>query len=276
MYNRAELKEAAKAQFKKNYVKAVIAALIITLITGFAGGRGTRTTYNVVVNGNDVTVGEQDFDIPSILNNGPWNDMDHPPITVLPNQNTNVHLSGIAALAVAAGIVFGILIFGTIGILIISLTIGVLEVGINRFFIKNAKAEDPSLGELGYGFSSDYGNVFKGYFLCTIYPFLWSFLFVIPGIIKGYSYQLVPYILAEDKVRAAEALRMSEALMRGHKMDAFMLDLSFIGWQILNILTAGLLGIFYVNPYVSQAKADFYLKITQGTYGVVDPEYIAR
>ena len=56
MYNRAELKEAAKAQFKKNYVKAVIAALIITLITGFAGGRGTRTTYNVVVNGNDVTV----------------------------------------------------------------------------------------------------------------------------------------------------------------------------------------------------------------------------
>ena len=87
-------------------------------------------------------------------------------------------------------------------------------------------------------------------------------LFVVPGIMKAYSYRLVPYILADNTdIAPMDALKLSQEMMNGHRMNAFILDLSFIGWFILTLLTCGLLGIFYVNPYYHATNAELYLAI---------------
>ncbi len=120
----------------------------------------------------------------------------------------------------------------------------------------------PKLKDAFAGFE-DYFAAFKVYLLMTVYVLLWSLLLIIPGIIKAYSYSMSMYILAENKgMSAKEALAKSEQLMRGHKMDYFVLELSFIGWGILSLLTFGFAGIWAV-PYMQTSFAIFYKKLKQ-------------
>ena len=93
---------------------------------------------------------------------------------------------------------------------------------------------------------------------------LWSLLLVVPGVIKSYEYRLVEYVMAENPGMAAmEAIARSKALMQGNKWNAFVLDLSFLGWNILNACTFGILGIFYVQPYQMLTNAALYEKLKQ-------------
>lgn len=93
----------------------------------------------------------------------------------------------------------------------------------------------------------------------TIYHFLWS-LTVVGYFVKRYSYYLVPYIQAENaSVTPKEAINLSRKMMDGHKWECFLMELSFIGWILLSILTFGLVGIFYYNPYHCAAAAEFYV-----------------
>ena len=97
-----------------------------------------------------------------------------------------------------------------------------------------------------------------GMFLMGVFIFLWSLLFVIPGIIKAFSYAMTPYILEEHpELTANEAIDHSRAMMKGHKFDLFWLYLSFIGWGILCIPTLGI-GTFWLIPYMQTAQASFY------------------
>ena len=97
-----------------------------------------------------------------------------------------------------------------------------------------------------------------GMFLMSVFVFLWSMLFVIPGIIKAFSYAMTPYILEEHpELTANEAIDHSRAMMKGHKFDLFWLYLSFIGWGILCIPTLGI-GTFWLIPYMQTAQASFY------------------
>ncbi|MBE6644856.1 MAG: DUF975 family protein [Ruminococcaceae bacterium] len=126
---------------------------------------------------------------------------------------------------------------------------------------------------------SNYGDLFcyfknwkaaaKTQLLRVVYIFLWSLLFLIPGIIATYRYALVPYILAEfPEISAKEALSMSKKLMRGNKARLFYLEMSFVGWAILCALSFGI-GFLWLNPYISAAKADFYREIS-GTRPVLE------
>lgn len=91
-----------------------------------------------------------------------------------------------------------------------------------------------------------------GYAWMMLFTFLWSLLFAIPGIVKAYSYALTPYILAKyPEVQAKEALKVSMKIMDGKKAELFVLQLSFIGWAMLAGITFGLLGIFFVIPYMT-------------------------
>ena len=95
-------------------------------------------------------------------------------------------------------------------------------------------------------------------FVTTIYQFLWS-LTIIGGFIKSYSYRMVPYILAENPdMKANETIRLSRELMKGHKWECFVADLSFLGWWLLESITFGLSGIFYSNPYKAAFFAEYY------------------
>lgn len=95
-------------------------------------------------------------------------------------------------------------------------------------------------------------------FLMTLKVLLWSLLLIIPGIIKAYAYALTPYIVVEHpEMSASEVLSESERLMEGHKFDFFWLQLSFIGWFILSLLTLGI-GFFWLEPYCQTSIASFY------------------
>ena len=98
-----------------------------------------------------------------------------------------------------------------------------------------------------------------GYAWMMLFTFLWSLLFVIPGIVKAYSYALTPYILAKyPEVQAKEALKVSMKIMDGKKAELFVLQLSFIGWAMLAGITFGLLGIFFVIPYMAITDTLWY------------------
>ena len=106
-------------------------------------------------------------------------------------------------------------------------------------------------------------NVFRDLFIL-----LWTLLLIVPGIIKSYSYRLVPYILSENPhMDRKRALELSQQMMDGHKMEAFVLELSFFGWFLLSALTCGLVGIFYVNPYLDATFAEFYVAIRTESIG---------
>jgi uncharacterized membrane protein len=119
------------------------------------------------------------------------------------------------------------------------------------------------IGDFLFAFKSGYyGNIVVTMFMMNLKIFLWSLLFIIPGIIKAYEYRMVPYILAEHpEMSYSEVLEASSRMMDGQKMNAFILDLSFIGWEILNILTMGILGVFFVDPYVRATEAELYLAL---------------
>ena len=86
----------------------------------------------------------------------------------------------------------------------------------------------------------------------------WSLLFIIPGIIKSFSYAMTPFIIEEyPELTATEAIHRSRMMMRGHKFDLFWLLLSFIGWGILNIFTLGI-GTLWLVPYMETSMAAFY------------------
>jgi uncharacterized membrane protein len=107
--------------------------------------------------------------------------------------------------------------------------------------------------------------------LMSVFILLWSLLFLIPGIVAAYRYRLALYLMADDpELGAMDAIRQSKVLMNGYKGQAFVLDLSFIGWWLLTPLTLGILGL-WVTPYFSVTCANFYQAVLRGADGQEEP-----
>ncbi len=116
---------------------------------------------------------------------------------------------------------------------------------------------DVKIGDMFVGFN-DYGRVFVTILLQNLYIVLWSLLLVVPGIIKAISYSQTIYILKDNpELKFNGAIERSMAMMEGHKMEAFLLGISFIGWLLLGVLTLGI-GMLWVTPYMNTAYAHFY------------------
>ena len=99
--------------------------------------------------------------------------------------------------------------------------------------------------------------------LLDVYTILWMFT-IVGGVIKSYSYILVPYIVAENPdISPNEAITLSRKMMKGHKWERFLLQLSFIGWDILGVLTLGILNVFYVNPYKESVYCEYYVRLRE-------------
>jgi uncharacterized membrane protein len=132
-----------------------------------------------------------------------------------------------------------------------------LEIGFVNAFRKLLAFGDDNL--LGNTFNfSNYWRKVGGMILVGIFTFLWTLLLVIPGIIKAFSYSMTKYILDDNpELSASEAIHRSRMMMRGHKFDLFYLYLSFIGWFLLCLLTAGI-GFLWLAPYVDTSLAAFY------------------
>lgn len=127
------------------------------------------------------------------------------------------------------------------------------------------KEEKPYMAAFSVFTENRFGPELINFVLVSIFTFLWTWLLIIPGIIKAYSYSMTPYIVkdmvASDKqVGATDGINASKELMKGHKMALFIFDLSFLGWNILAAITCGL-GYLWVTPYYQTAKANFYRHI---------------
>lgn len=269
MWDRKELKARGKAAFQGNYWKCVLVAFLMMALVfgglGTAGREGGRINLNLNQGSHSAPALTAPDNFEHISGSGGEQSIDQLPPEIqefLTRPNEETHDPAVVAivLAVAGGII-GIMIL--LGSLVKILVMNPLEVGCKGFFLRNSTAP-ASLNEIGYGFQ-DWGRNVWTMFLRDLFTCLWGLLFVIPGIVKHYSYQLVPYLMAEDPtLRGTDAITLSRKLMRGHKWRAFVLDLSFLGWLILSGLTAGLLGIFYVNPYIYATDAELYRAIREG------------
>lgn len=119
------------------------------------------------------------------------------------------------------------------------------------------KGKDVDFGVLFEGFQ-DYSRIFVTKLLQGIYTALWSLLLVVPGVIKYYSYAMTDYILKEEpEMKNNAAIEKSMAMMENNKMKLFLLDLSFIGWALLAIVTFGI-GFLFLQPYMQVSRAAFY------------------
>ena len=137
---------------------------------------------------------------------------------------------------------------------------GVLQMGYARFLLNQHDGQEFRFGDL-FSMFDYFGTGFAQRFLRSLYEILWSLLFIIPGIMKSYSYAMTPFILAENpNMSASQAIRASEELMDDYRWELFVLDISFIGWAILAALTLNL-GNIALNPYKNAAYAAFYRQL---------------
>ena len=140
---------------------------------------------------------------------------------------------------------------------------GTVELGYAKFLLKQHDRKELQFSNLFSQFDR-FGTGFAQKFLRTLFIVLWSLLFIIPGIVKGLSYAMTPFILEDHpEMTASEAIKASMRLMDGHKMDLFILGLTFIGWSLLACLTMGI-GFLFLNPYMNAAYAAFYRSISTG------------
>lgn len=148
---------------------------------------------------------------------------------------------------------------GTAGMLsLVSFILGgVIQLGYASYLLKQQDREIYTIKELFSQFDR-FGQGFLQAFLRGLYTFLWTLLFLIPGIVKSYAYAMTPFLMAEDpNLSAKEAIKLSQEKMRGHKGELFWLGLTFFGWSILAALTGGI-GYIFLNPYMNAAYAAFY------------------
>ena len=137
---------------------------------------------------------------------------------------------------------------------------GTIQLGYSVYLLKQYHRQETSIGDLFSQFFR-FGTGFAQQFLVNLYTFLWTLLFIVPGIIKIFSYAMTPFILADDpNLTANQAITRSRELMDGHKWELFVLNLTFIGWEILGALCFGI-GLLWVTPYKNAAYAAFYRQI---------------
>ena len=136
-----------------------------------------------------------------------------------------------------------------------------LSYGVLWFFKNLRKGADYPM--ITSAFSKEkYWKVVENGFWIVLEVALWLLLLIVPGVIKSYELRFVPYILDDNPdISREEAFSMSKAMTDGHKKDLFVIDLSFLGWILLSILSLGILYIFYVGPYMYITQALVYEKI---------------
>lgn len=228
MWNRAELKMRGNMAFKKNYVSAVVVALLMGIFGTVSGESSARRV----------------------------------------SENSDIYSGNLFNVGMITGLLAGIATIVILIVLVAKVFVGnLLKMGGYRFFILNQTAQ-PGIGTLLDGFrSGHYVNIVLTMFLRDLFTALWSLLLVVPGIVKHYEYLMVPYIIAENPAMDyKEAFQISKQMMDGEKMEAFIMDLSFLGWYLLSAVTCGLLAIFYVNPYVQASFAEMYTFNKQKAY----------
>ena len=164
----------------------------------------------------------------------------------------------IGAISGLAGVVLNLIPGG--GLISLIIVTPAFALSITRVYLNLLIGVTPDVKDAFSGFD-DFWAALKVNFLVGLFTYLWSLLLIIPGIVKAYSYSMALYILAENKGKAAlECINESKEMTNGHKMDLFVLSLSFIGWFLLVGITFGIAYI-WVGPYMQATFANAYVTL---------------
>lgn len=166
-----------------------------------------------------------------------------------------------------------IMIVGSIVSIFLS---GQLMVGEMNFYTKLHNKQNPEINTLFHNFGENVISNFITYLIQSLYMALWMLLFIVPGIIKSFSYSMTMYLKSKKpELTANEAITMSRKLMDGNKWKLACLEFSFIGWILLSILTLGI-GIVFVIPYMQSTTVAFYEDIYNKAFNNVTNEEISN
>lgn len=177
-------------------------------------------------------------------------------------------LQGKWGLAVGVTVVYLVIVMALqsakqVGPLASFLVSGPFAGGLAIFALAIARNQEAKFEQLFDGFKR-FGVYFVAYLLMIVFILLWSLLLIVPGIIAAFSYSMIFYIIADDpSISASDALKRSKAMMQGNKGKLFGLQLRFLGWAILCILTAGI-GFLWLIPYIQVSTAKFYEDLKGG------------
>lgn len=256
MWTRKLLKQNAKVAFRRNFWLCVAVSLIAMLLGASSTGSKVEFTYEV----SETEYGSQYDDLDAILGEDATDD----------NMDIfyDFMFSSIPILIVMMVIIIIVVIVFVI------LVSNIINIGHKRFYLEN-REHKTKIAKVFYGFTGGrYANNVWVMFCRDLYILGWSMLFVVPGLIKSFSYMMIPYILAENpEISKTRAFEISRQMMNGHKWDAFVLGLSFIGWQLLTTITPlGIAGILWTGPYMDATYAEFYVALKAEAFqkGITD------
>lgn len=274
MWTRKELKQQAKDALQRNYWKTVLVALVMIVFGGnwigsifssatdMPGEVSTVMLKEIVAADEDdwVDIGDSDSSMPTTS--------EEDTLGVITDKMTDDTDSIEKTIGFIAGFIMMLVIFLIVLLVMVAmmliyeiLLVFPLIVGAGRFMLKSLDGR-AEVKDIAYAFDHSYKNIMKTMFHTQLSIFLWGLLFLIPGIYKQYQYRMVEYILAEHPdMPYKDVMRMSKDMMNGQKWKAFVLDLSFILWQIVSVLTCGVAHIFYVAPYQCLTNAALYRRL---------------
>ena len=269
-FDRARIKENAKAILKRSHWTGVIVVALVGLLGGYVADTvsgsiniGGNTEFNYTDTDDDSNILVPDKEEDGIYN--PWEDTPQYPQTETDPFDfswegfwSNI-FDSYEEYRLFVSILTFILSFALVLSLAWKLLLGnVMTVSGHGWLLRYWRGETPSVGATFDAFRI-YGKAVGTMFVKGLYVFLWSLLFIIPGIIKGYAYSMVPYIIYENpNLTPNQAIKMSEKMTDGYKGDLFVFYWSYFGWNLLSAITGGLVGLLYVNPYIGVAHAGVY------------------
>lgn len=272
MWTRKSVKEKGKKAFFGNFWKSVLVAIILGITlgaasSGFSSGSSMSSSITSLIKtttesqsgstSRTITYTDDQGDSHNVTF-----DLDLSDPASVDQDEVNFVVSTVLAILAIGFVIYLVITVFALAFKYLLLT--PFEYGCRKFFRKNLD-EPAKLSNIVYVFDSHYKNIVKTAFLTDLFIWLWSLLFIVPGIIKAYQYRLVPYIMSENpEMSFRDAQAESARLMNGNKWKSFVLDLSFIGWDILSIFTWGLLEIFFVAPYKASTDAALYESIKYG------------
>ena len=289
MWKRKELKNNARKVIKKNYWTAIVICFLIALFTGEFGTSimgifptdDSMDPYYIISHPDTVFESNQTAKENEILKKREeivenlktrkqnLNDTQLKIVTVIESYLNSMTKSQKFIFKISDSIKSFIIDKEILGIVlavmsILSLVFSIfianpLIVALRRYFIKARKKQNTKINVVLDIFKKDsWLRVAITMLLKDIFTLLW-FLTIIGGFIKMYEYAMIPYIIGDNpKMKWKEAFKLSKQMMKGNKWKLFVLDLSFLGWEILSLFTFGLLNIFYVNPYKVATNVELY------------------
>lgn len=229
MWTRKLLKDNAKIAFQRNYWTCVLVSLVLAAVLGQLSAPSVN--FNTDLGNIEYNLESSNFAIETAL----------------------IMLIIFVVLTLCAIIIAGAFVAA-------AFVTNIIELGGRRYFMEN-REHKTEFTKVFYGFTcGKYKHLVGVLFQRTIRVFCWTLLFIVPGIIKSYEYMMIPYIMAENpELSKKRAFEISSKMMDGRKGEAFKLDLSFIGWNLLSVLAP--VGVFWVFPYKNATYAEFYAAI---------------